>query len=158
MSMMAYIFKRYKWTVSKKSAVPTWVYVHFRCPHLPHLKRSVSVPWLTDIWWSLMASSVSFFLNFCISSDAISCLIKHELVWTFNESTIDAIKSGKFITSQLSPISIHFLPLMSSLQFLQKRSDQSKHFLSVWDFCDPSNLPLCCGHAPCILTLCSWIL
>lgn len=51
----------------------TWLYVQFFFLHLPHWKRSVTVPPVLAIWCSRMASWVMAFLSSFSSSLAISC-------------------------------------------------------------------------------------
>jgi hypothetical protein len=50
-----------------------WLYVQFLFLHLPHLSRSVLVPWTVANWASLIASFKNLFRRLFISSLAISC-------------------------------------------------------------------------------------
>ena len=79
---------------STVSLQPTWLYVQLRLPHLPHLRRSVLVPSVLAIWWSLIASFVNFFRNSFRSSFAISCNKNNAISPSGPRFNIKAIRYG----------------------------------------------------------------
>lgn len=79
----------------------TWLYVQFFFLHLPHWKRSVTVPPVLAIWCSRMASWVMAFRSFFSSSLAIS----YHQHWPRWVSVTMALLTSKYHSPTPSPSS-----------------------------------------------------